>query len=375
MQVMGTKNIEDIILAKVSGEILSGSESAIFEEWYDEAGNREHYNSLLGIRSALLESSISQKVDAGKAWSKVRPAAKKRMTAWRAMKYAAILLLPLMCGAAVYLMTQKGPDLLAEIEPGQKKAILVMPDGRELDLTSVTEILGTEGVTARNDLAEGLTYDVAESGSVMHKIVIPRGGEYNLRLSDGTVVWLNSESSLSYPTSFDSNKREVEIEGEAYFEVAQDAAKPFIVKTRDYDIRVTGTEFNVRSYSNTGTATTLVEGSVTIESDGTHYRLAPGQLAVAKDGSVSVGDANMEMETAWKDGAFAFSSTRLDEIMEQLMRWYDIKVIFDAPETKQYRFFAWFERESKFEDILSVLEQTNKVAFDLKGNTLRIDKK
>lgn len=371
--------IEDIIVSKLSGEALTEEQAAQFAEWYSASGeNREYYNSLLDVKTGLLRSAVAGKVDMPKAWNAVKPAKSRRM-AGRVMKYAAIFLLPLFAAAGVYMLwNDKGAELAREVEPGRQQAVLMLASGEEIVLTGEHASLTGDGVSMTNDLSAGLSYDglnTTDAARIMHKMIVPRGGEYILRLTDGTVVRLNSESSLKYPIAFTGGVREVELEGEAYFEVAHDTATPFVVRTRDYDVRVTGTEFNVRSYSGVGTATTLVEGGVRIETDGGVFDLRPGQQAVAGKDGIAVKDVDTGAFTAWKDGEFSFTSTRLDDIMEQLMRWYDLEVEFVDPETRGFHFYAGFSRTSPIGEILAVLEETNAVKFELKGNKLSITKK
>lgn len=366
-----------MVFARLSGETLTPAEEAAFDVWYSDPENRRRYHSLLGTRSDLLRSLAASEVSVAEAWNQVsRQLPKKRRTLYRRLwKYAAILLLPL-AGVLFYnyLHTPDQP-VIATVQPGYRQAVLIVDDHRVVDLAAETGQLNDRGIGAVNDTDRGLAYDAPANGEeppAIHRVKTPRGGEYRLILADGTQVWLNSESDLRYPTHFSGDLRQVELTGEAYFRVHPDPEKPFVVRTADYDIRVTGTEFNVTSYSPGKTVATLVEGGVEVNREGRTERLAPGEQVSLAHGDLAVRSVDASLYTAWKSGEFCFSSTRLEDIMEQLIRWYDIEVTYASEAVKEYRFFARFKRDVPLDRVLSVLEQTNKMAFRLQGNSLTV---
>lgn len=373
---MQTQEIQDIILAKISGEKLSAKDTKAFETWYSNPENRRHFNSLLNVKSGLLQSAAPDEKRTTEVWEKIRSSPRKRSILFRLSRYAAVILVLIMGGSLFVYLNDSWEDAPA-VEPGRRIAYLVTSDGSELDLTTI-QTFTDKGTRITNSIDEGLAYGDVDDGKVpaFHKIVIPRGGEYQLTLADGTRVWLNAESRLRYPTAFDGDERIVELEGEAYFKVKGDPERPFIVATSDYEIRVTGTEFNIRSYGAGQTATTLVEGSVSIVKEGVVTELRPGQQAgVTINDGIVVREVDTYAYTAWQNGEFSFSSTRLSDIMEQLMRWYDMEVVYADEDVKAFRFFGWFSRKTDIGVILSVLEQTNKVRFELKGDKLTVYKR
>lgn len=373
---MQTQEIQDIILAKVSGEKLSAKDAKAFETWYSEPENRRYFNSLLDIKSGLLQSAAPDEEKTAEAWEKIRTSRRRTSMPIRLSRYAAVMLVLIMGGGLFVYLNNSRIDAPV-VEPGRKTAYLVTSDGNELDLTTI-ETFTDQGICITNSADEGLAYGEVGGDKVpaFHKIVIPRGGEYQLTLADGTRVWLNAESRLRYPTAFDGEERVVELEGEAYFKVKGDPDRPFVVATRDYRVQVTGTAFNVRSYGAGQTATTLVEGAVSIMKDGVATALRPGQQAsIAPGDLLVVTDVDTYPYTAWQNGEFSFSSARLCDIMEQLMRWYDIDVVYADQDVQAFRFFGGFSRQTDIDIILSVLEQTNKVRFQLKGNRLTIYKR
>lgn len=285
---MTEKEIDDIVFAKLSGEELTHHECEAFDAWYSQPHNRRHFSRLLNMRSGLIGSAVSGEVDREEAWNRIRSGLRRKPTPLRrVMKYAAILLLPVCLGLTLYFLTRGHADDFTAIQPGQRQAVLILSDNSRIDLTAATGTLHDKGVVIVNDTDNGLAYEVGAEGEeipVFHKIVTMRGQEYSLTLSDGTSVWLNSQSSLRYPVRFTGDIREVELEGEAFFEVAGNPDKPFMVRTGDYDVRVTGTAFNIRSYYAGRTSTTLVEGSVAVEVNGQTRRLLPGQQLIMEDG-------------------------------------------------------------------------------------------
>ena len=172
--------------------------------------------------------------------------------------------------------------------------------------------------------------------------------------------------------TFSGNTRQVELEGEAYFEVTKDVEKPFIVRMNEYNVRVTGTQFNVRNYSNESLATTLVEGGVQIERRGKVDELRPGQQAVLENNEIRIRVVNVDEQVAWRHGAFGFTQCRLENIMEELARWYDVDVFYMNQQVKDYHFSAWFKRSSSINEVISILEKTKRISLDLKGRILTV---
>ncbi|MBO9571484.1 MAG: FecR family protein [Chitinophagaceae bacterium] len=247
-------------------------------------------------------------------------------------KYAAAIII--LIGAGVYLWnitrTHENTNLVQhtqpvpsknDIGPGSDRAVLTLSDGRNVELTAETNDIAETGTTIQN-LNGGLTYGHSEK-MVMNTMSTPRGGQYQLTLADGTKVWLNAASSITYPTAFTGNTREVQILGEAYFEIAPNKSKPFIVKTSKENITVLGTEFNVNAYPDEEVIkTSLVEGSVKINAT----VLQPGQAYI--NGKII--KTNIEQDIAWKNGYFSFANADIKTVMRQLSRWYDVEVKYEA---------------------------------------------
>lgn len=371
-------DIEEIVIKRLSEEHLSKDEEKCFEEWYQNPVNQEYYRDLIKIRSGLIASQAGEKINKGLAWNKVRPVRKIfRMRVL--LKYAALVVLPLCVGFFLLTRESKREKVIfadVMVQPGKKQAVLTLSTGQQVVLADTIVHVNEKGISISNFPDKELVYkqvaDTLKTKEVYNTVTVPRGGEYKLTLSDGTTVWLNSDSYIRYPVAFSGDMRLVELEGEAYFEVAKNAGKSFIVKMNDYNVRVTGTQFNVRNYSNENLATTLVEGGVQIERKGRVDKLKPGQQAVLEGSEICIRTVNVEEQVAWRNGVFSFSQCRLENIMEELARWYDVDVFYMNQQVKNYHFSAWFKRSSSINEVISILEKTQKISLDLKGRILTV---
>lgn len=371
-------NIEEIIIKRLSEEHLSEEESAFFDKWYQNSSNREYYNDLLKIRSGIIASQVKERIDKRKAWNQVHPARKISLIR-TLLKFAAIMILPLSLGVFLLIRENKQEKVVyaeVPVQPGKKQAVLTLSSGQQVMLADTIVHVNEKGMVISNFPDKELVYkimnDTMKTETIYNTVTVPRGGEYKLVLADGTIVWLNSDSHIRYPVTFSGNTRQVELEGEAYFEVAKDVEKPFIVRMNEYNVRVTGTQFNVRNYSNESLATTLVEGGVQIERKGKVDRLRPGQQAVLENNEIRIRVVNVEEQVAWRHGAFGFTQCRLENIMEELARWYDVDVFYMNQQVKDYHFSAWFKRSSSINEVINILEKTKKISLDLKGRILTV---
>lgn len=218
-----------------------------------------------------------------------------------------------------------------EIKAGGNHALLKLAGGREILLDSTHGNIRLEGFIASNDSGR-LNYEDNAATVEYHTLSTPRGGQYQLRLPDGTEVWLNAASSITYPTAFREKDRVVKITGEAYFEVAANQEKPFKVNINDNaQVEVLGTRFNVNAYTDeTSIRTSLLEGSVRVAHGVQAIMLRPGQQASISGGKLSrVQCPDPDMIIAWKNGSFQFDHTPLDDVLRQMARWYDVEVIYE----------------------------------------------
>jgi ferric-dicitrate binding protein FerR (iron transport regulator) len=204
---------------------------------------------------------------------------------------------------------------------------------------------------------------------------VPVATDFQIELSDGTIVFLNADSRLKYPTSFGSTERKVYLEGEAYFEVSKDAVRPFRVETKDVVIEVLGTSFNVNAYpEQSSTSTTLATGKVQINKGEQQVLLQPGEQACSTDTGFIVHTVDVREFISWKDGLFIFNNMSLEQIMRQMERWYGLSVTFLNPEVKKYTFTGMINKHLVPEETFSVIQKTVNVQFTISGKQVIIKK-
>jgi transmembrane sensor len=269
-----------------------------------------------------------------------------------------------------------------DIIAGDDKAILTLGDGTKIILDDARNgILANQGgnsilKTAEGELIYSFSSPESETATATNSetlnfntIETPKGGKFQVRLPDGSKVWLNAASSLRFPTAFTGSKREVELKGEAYFEVAHDLTKIFEVTTRNQTVQVLGTHFNINAYADEPTVnTTLLEGSVRISDLRTNNSqlLKPGEQAKLSENIEVVNVKNTTESVAWKDGYFQFEDADIETVMRQIERWYDVTVRYEEQLVPTQRFGGEIERSLSLLQVLKVLEKT-KVHFRLEG--------
>lgn len=275
------------------------------------------------------------------------------------------------------LLTENRPT--ATILPGTQKAILVTGEGKTVNLNPETaDVEIGEGVKAKNS-NHGLIYsDTLTAGieDTENQLIVPRGGEYAIVLSDGTRVWLNSASELKYPVHFAGDMRRVYLKGEAYFQVAHDRQKAFIVVTDDIEVKVYGTEFNINTRVADYVQTTLVRGAVSIKTERSAEKmLKPGQLAQFDrlTGETEIKNVDVSNYIGWKSGVYIFEDKSIEQIMDELSLWYDIEVFFRNNTSRNRHFSGSLPRYREIDDMLKVIEKTSHVRFEVKGKTIIVD--
>mgnify|MGYP002549688371 CR=1 FL=1 len=293
-------------------------------------------------------------------------------------------------GIAIGLIERPWEDRSSEMSPmaqqpavlpGSYKAVLTLASGEQVNLEEwCRDSLWKDGTLIRKRKGE-LTYeqkagDMQQEEMLFNTITIPRSGEYKLVLSDGTKVWLNSASKLKYPVAFTGGQRKVFLEGEAYFKVAKNEKQPFVVKTENMDVRVLGTEFNLKAYADEKwVQATLVRGEVAVFTGmdkSVRNTLKPEQQAEwdIEKGKLDVKTVELDLYIAWKNGQFVFRGQRLTEIMTVLERWYDFEVCYQADWIKEVEFAGKLNRSASIEPILDVIRSTHKINVNTRGKTI-----
>jgi transmembrane sensor len=266
-----------------------------------------------------------------------------------------------------------------DIAPGGNKAVLTLADGSTIVLDDAHNgTVAQQGKTKISKLDGRLAYNSSSGGTeevLFNSVITPRGGEYQVMLPDGSEVWLNAASSIRFPTVFKGPERRVEITGEAYFEVAKNAAVPFIVNVNSSEVKVMGTHFNIMAYKDEGSVrTTLLEGSVQFNHEGSTTILKPGQQSRSTPGEEIqvLNHIDPDDAVAWKNGMFHFNKTDVESMMRQLARWYDIEVIFASGYKTRDKFIADIPRNTNLSQALQALELTDKINFEIKGKTVTV---
>ena len=295
--------------------------------------------------------------------------------------YAAAILVLCVIGVTIWMneLKQNEANQLAQvtIEPGRAKALLVLDDGQEIELDDhkTSKVLEESGIVIVNDSSRVEYRPASRMGEkeVMNKIIVPTGGEYNLILSDGTRVYLNAESVITFPKHFTGERREVTLEGGACCHVTASKEHPFIVKTEQQNLRVLGTSFAIRAYANESVIlTTLETGKVNIHSKGQEVILTPGEQSCLKDGNLTVAKVNTTLFTAWHKGIFIFQDQPLENILNTLARWYNIDIFYTNENLKDIHFTGELKRYDRIQDFLCKLEILEKVRFTIKGRTVTV---
>ena len=267
-------------------------------------------------------------------------------------------------------------DTTKDIAPGGNKAILTLADGTQIILDSVANgKLTNQGNTKIIKLDGKLAYSSTGNSSeiLYNTITTPNGGQYQLILEDGSKVWLNAASSLRFPSAFVGKQRNIELTGEAYFEIAKNANMPFNVLVNNMNVQVLGTHFNVMAYKDESEIkTTLLEGVVKVTSGGAVGLLKPGKQArLDNSGNIKIADADIETEMAWKNGLFLFDYTDIKTIMRQLSRWYDADISFEGNITHK-TFTAQISRNTNLSAVLKKLELTGGIHFKIEGKKIMV---
>lgn len=353
--------------------------------WIDEApGNREVFEKYVRLVKMHRMIEGEQMICDREAWTKLygrlRHNRNRRVIGYVVSAAASVLII-MGVGIGILWKEQASKPVypIAQILPGTTKATLVLANGAQIDLTrndlkEVTE----QGALIKNDTLIGLQYDrnaLKVEEPVFHTVKVPVAGEYHFTLSDGTKVWINSDSEVTFPVSFVGNSREVYVKGEAYFEVEHDEEHPFIVHANAVDIRVLGTKFNVAAYEeDEQVVTTLTQGAVEVGFAGMNEHLQPGYQAIADIHSQTIGQRQVEtgMYVSWIKGIFEYENMPLSEIAVQLSRWYDVNFIFSAPEFKDRRFTGVVKKYDMLNDVLKIIEKTTNVSFMINGKDIAV---
>ncbi|MEW2923077.1 FecR domain-containing protein [Muricauda sp. ANG21] len=381
----------DTLIAKFLRKELSQEEVKDLKDWMELPENRSFLEEEIQIYHLINAHCMS--FDTDKAYDDLM--AKRELNTKTTVlpmgrpwfRYAAAAIFVGLIALAYFFRndvvnTQRPPStpiiVNNEIEAGTDKATLTLDSGEEVVLEKGQNYQNQHLVSN----GEEIVYQAAEQDKeriVYNSLTIPRGGQFNLKLADGTRVWLNSETRLKYPTSFpEGESRVVElVYGEAYFDVSpstEHQGADFKVYHGQQEVEVLGTEFNIKAYKDeTIVYTTLAEGKVAVDYNGGATFLNPGEQTKLDLNSnrITVVNVNVSRETAWKEGLFSFRHMPLKDIMRVLSRWYDFEVVYEDEKLEEKRFMGTLDRFQSIEEILSALQGTNAIqSYEINQKTL-----
>lgn len=384
------------LIKKLFDESISEDEKIILNTWMEENPSRKLFIEDLNKNDQLFEEALKwielenqdQEVWTEKLsritfnkisqWENSKKIIEKKKSKWAWYAAASILIGLTFSLLWIYQQTEdlkiKNKIALEHILPGKYQAALTLPNGEKIALSEKHDLLK---ISKDQTLSYGsgepilsLKNNFKEEDKLI--IEIPRAGHYRLELADGSLVWLNSETKLSFPISFKEN-RKVELSGEGYFHVKsikdhKNNKQGFWVRTNDQLVEVTGTEFNVYTFPKEDTKTTLVEGNVNIHSSFQSISLKKDEQSRLTNGSLKKTRIDVSTEIAWKDNMFYFDETTLQDAMRLLGRWYNLEIVYkkDIPETF---FYGKFSRDQPLQDLLKILEEAGvKFDFEVKDN-------
>lgn len=374
------------ILASLFTHSSTPEEEKAYRTWLDE--NPEHQkiaDRILNKETYEENSQLIKSFSSQKAWDRISPLLGDRKSinlfSWKkSLKYAALILL-LIIPASYLTYTWITEESISDITPGKLGGELTLSDGKTFDLSD--NILLPENAAKVFVIdSKGINYQTPinkpQVKEIQNTLRTLQGMECLITLSDGTRVHLNAETKLTYPVCFSSKKRIVQIEGEAYFDVAPDKEHPFIVKTSHTSIQVTGTSFNVRAYADEETeSTTLISGTVKISSGNEAFELVPNQHYTynKSTNTNTVTNVNTELYTSWESGSFIFLNVPLENVMSYLSKWYGFEYSFDDETAKQVRIGAYLNRYANMNPIIDMITELNLVNIKQREGILHISYK
>lgn len=371
-------------------ELLSDKEQEDLNAWIKEDERHALAYTELQDREALVEELrrlagydtelVTKRLFEQLGIEKKNPVPIRAIARWAA---AAAIVALLATGAWFLTTRERGVNTVPifsnknDVLPGGDKAVLTLADGSKITLDSThTGQLARQGEATIVKQNGQIAYKIGGAGKsteiAYNTMTTPRGGQYRLVLPDGSKVLLNAASSLRYPTVFNGHDREVELTGEAYFDIAKDPSQPFTVKTRGMDVKVLGTEFNVMAYADEpGERTTLINGAVLVRGGSAARVLIPGELAlIGSGGQMVVGNADTDKEIAWTTGFFKFDHTDIQAIMREISRWYDIEVVYEIKMNDSDTYSGRISRSLPLSDLAAFLEGNGIHHFRIDGRKL-----
>lgn len=381
---MDEKNIRiaELLFREIIGKITS-EEREELQRWRDEkAGNELLYAEMKDLHMLEEEYRLMKSVNTERpmrAFMEMQ-SRRRREKVRPLLRWASVLTVLIGLSSVFFFMNQSHENEV-KILADQPVSIEKLVGSTKATLTTASgEVINLGDNKQTNDrLLASIGTNVDEAKKIM--LNVPRGGEFKIELEDGTEVWLNSESQLTYPEHFGEEERKVSVTGEAFFKVKRDVNRPFYVETDGQVVKVLGTEFNVKSYSEDGDVqTTLVSGSIALSRKGDESKqlmLTPGHQSVfdKKELSVQLKTIDTDIVTSWRNGQFVFEHQNLQQIMKVLSRWYTFDYYFADSDVAKMEFMGSIPRYSNLGTALTILEKSGNLRFSIRGNKVEISKR
>ena len=383
-------HISSLLARKLYGT-LTAPEEAELEAWLNEsADNRAVLEKLLSesIRKQEIEHlhAFDEETALKKVWARIgqpESTGKSSSTLMRYMiRIAAAAAIVIALSVSFWIYKVKPPAEQSsyqakrtEIPPGANKAILILSNGTKIDLQAAQsgKIAYQAGAVVSKRADGKIDYQgaAAQPGATaaLNTLYVPRGGQYELTLPDGTLVWLNAASSLTYPVTFSGKERQIKLTGEAYFEVARDPGKPFFVNVDGKQtVEVLGTHFDIKAYNDDPEIrTTLLEGSVKVSSKNSHAIIKPGQMAVNDlKAPLFVRNADLDEVMGWKNGLFVFNDERMEDVLRIAARWYDVDVEYQT-DVSQKKLRGIVSKYNNIRELLDNITITSGIHYKIEG--------
>lgn len=375
------------LLRYTRGELSKEEEKGIEQVLLEVKGMNTLVEELKDKNRIEHEMHIIAKFNTERALSKLKN--RKQVKRRGILSWIAAASVVVIGGVSAWILLSQEPDVdnlsvTEKFESGKAIVTLEMASGLKYRLDTLSSVVrnnrvnvafdnndGVLKIKEQDSLADGATKEIG-----YNTVNVPYGGTYTVELCDGTKVYLNSGTTLEFPSRFDGKVRSVILKGEAYFDVARNVSKPFVVEVDEMKVKVLGTSFNVKSYvDEPGVYTTLVEGSVAILRDGQpEKKIKPGEQAYYNKGvgTLSIAEVDVKEFTSWKDGVFYFKDIALEEILRIVSRWYDLEVFYMNQGAKSVIYSGKLPMYSSVEDVLRKFEISGDVRFELKGRTLTV---
>lgn len=311
---------------------------------------------------------------------KLHPVSRRSLKRWWA--YAALFALLLTCGILLlYRLPTTGPltgnpPLAGKLSPSSSYPILVLPNGEQIELKDAKPATSPDHFFTISKVSIHYSAEaISDTTEIFHTLKVPRGSTYILRLSDNTDVYLNAASELTYPVKFTGKQRKVSLRGEAYFQVRKSQTYPFIVSAGQMEIRVMGTTFGIRAYSEENEIhTTLESGKVRVTVNHQQTELSPGQQALfdKQTSGLNVREVDTDVYLGWKDNRIVYDNCPLETILRDLGRQYDFETVYENPELRSYRFTLNMKKHASLQQILQLIEKTEDIHFEVKDHSILV---